>query len=93
MIYFLELYTCSKNKIKVELDLSNYTAKSDLKSATGVDISKFVKKTDLASLKLEVDKLDIGKLEKVPSGLRNLKTKLDKLDVDMLQSVRNDLKK
>ena len=83
---------CSKNKIKVELDLSNYTAKSDLKSATGVDKSKFVKKIDLASLKLEVNKLDTGKSEKVPSGLRNLKSKLDKLDVDMLQSVRNDLK-
>ena len=34
---FLELYTHSKNKIKVELDLSNYAAKSDLKSAAGVD--------------------------------------------------------
>ena len=31
--YFPELYTCSNNKIKVELDLSNYATKSDLTKA------------------------------------------------------------
>ena len=30
MSYFPEPYTYSKNKIKVELDLSNYAIKSDL---------------------------------------------------------------
>ena len=30
-------YGHSKNKIEVELDLSNYAPKSDLKNATGVD--------------------------------------------------------
>ena len=30
--------------VKVELDLSNYATKADLKSATDVDISDFVKK-------------------------------------------------
>ena len=30
--------------MKNELDLSNYTAKADLKSATGVDASDFAKK-------------------------------------------------
>ena len=34
-------------------------------------------KNYLANLKLEVDKLDIDKLEKVPSGLNNLKSKID----------------
>ena len=29
MSYFPEPYTCSKNKIKVELDLANYAKKSD----------------------------------------------------------------
>ena len=48
-------------KVKVELDLSNYATKADLKNATGVDTSKFAKKADLASLKSEVDKLDIYK--------------------------------
>ena len=31
MSYFPEPYTRSQNKIKVELDLSNYATKSDLK--------------------------------------------------------------
>ena len=39
--YFAESYIRSKNKVKVELDLSNYATKSDLKNATGVDTSKF----------------------------------------------------
>ena len=32
MSYFPEPYTCSKNKIKVRRDLSNYATKSDLKN-------------------------------------------------------------
>ena len=36
---------------KVELDLSSYAAKFDLKNATSVDTSDFAKKADLASLK------------------------------------------
>ena len=50
-------------KVKVELDLSNYATKTDLENATGVDTSPFSKKTDLASLKSDVDKLDIDKLK------------------------------
>ena len=38
--------------VKVELDLSNYATKADLKNATGVDTLKFAAKVDLASLKL-----------------------------------------
>ena len=49
MSYFPEQYTHSKNDIKVELGLSNYATKCNLKSATGVDTSDFDKKTDLAS--------------------------------------------
>ena len=45
MSYFPEPYTRSKKQKKVELDLSNYTTKSDLKSQAGVDISKFAKKS------------------------------------------------
>ena len=44
MCYFPEPHTHSKNKKKVELDLSNYTTKS-------VDSSEFAKRADLASLK------------------------------------------
>ena len=58
----------SGGRVKVELDLSNYATKVDLKNATGVDTSKFAKKVDLASLKSEVDKW-----EKVPTCLNSLK--------------------
>ena len=72
MSYFWESYTRKKNKIKVELDLSNYAKKSDLKNATGVDTSKFAKKIDLANLKLDIEKLDIGKLETTPTDSSKL---------------------
>ena len=32
-------------RVKVELDLFNYATKADLKNATGVDKSKFAKKS------------------------------------------------
>ena len=54
----------SGGRVKVELDLSNYATKSDLKNETGVDTSSFAKKTDLANLESDVDKLDIDKLKK-----------------------------
>ena len=43
MSYFPELYIYNKNKIKFELNLSNYATKCDLKRATGVDTSKLAK--------------------------------------------------
>ena len=55
--YFLEPKS-SGATVKVELDLSNYTKKEDLK-ATVVDTSKFDKKVDLASIKSNVDQLVI----------------------------------
>ena len=48
-------------KVELDLDLSNYATKVDLKNATGVDTSKFAKKVDLANLKSDVDKLNIEK--------------------------------
>ena len=59
-------------KIKVELDLSNYATKTDLKNVTHVDVSSSASKTNLASLKTEVDKLDIAKLTPVPNDLAKL---------------------
>ena len=84
MSYFPERYAWSKNKIKVELDLSNYATKSDLKSGTGVDTSNFVKKSHLASLKSDVDELNIDKLKNVSSNLDSFKSKVDKLYVGIL---------
>ena len=50
-------YRSSRRDIKVELDLNNYAAKTDLKNVTHVDVSSFASKTNLASLKTEVDML------------------------------------
>ena len=58
--------------LKVELDLSNYAIKTDLKNATGLDTSKFAKNADLASSKSEIKKLDIGKSETTPVDLNKL---------------------
>ena len=77
MSYFPDPYTRSKSKIKVELDLSNYVTNSDLRNVTDVDTSQFAKRTDLASSKSDVNKLDIDKLEKLPSSLSSSKSKVD----------------
>ena len=90
--YFPELKS-SWGRVRFKLDLSNYAAKSDLKYATGVDRSKFAKKVDLASLKSNVDKLDVDKLKNVPNNLSNLKSKVDELDVDKIVPVPVDLSK
>ena len=82
-----------QRRVKVELDLFNYATKADLKTATGVDTSKFAKTFDLASLKYNVDKIDINKLKNLPTNLSNLKTKVDKLDVDKIVHVSVDLRK
>ena len=52
-----------------------------------------LKKADQASLKSNVEELDIDKLKNVPSGSSNLKIKLDKLGVDKLVPVPVDLSK
>ena len=59
--YFPEPYNRSTYKIKVELDLLNYSTKSDFKNTTGVGTSDFGKW--VACLKSDVDELNIGKLK------------------------------
>ena len=51
-----------EENIKVEIDLSNYATKEDIKNITHVDTLRFALKTNLTNLKTEVDKLDIDKL-------------------------------
>ena len=51
-------YKSSNNNVKVELDLTNYATKTDLKNITLVDVSSFASKTNLAALKTEIDKID-----------------------------------
>ena len=55
--------------INVKVDLSNYATKTDIKNILHIDISSFALKSNLASLKTEVDKLDIDKLVPVPVDL------------------------
>ena len=62
-------YKSSSNNIKVELDLANYDTKDDVKNITHVDVSSFASKTNLATLKTEVDKIDVDKLKTVPVDL------------------------
>ena len=55
--------------INVKVDLSNYATKTDIKNISHVDISSFALKSNLASLKTEVDKFDIDKLKSLPNSL------------------------
>ena len=52
--------------------MSNYETKTDLKNVTQIDTSTFALKKNLANLKTEVNKLDIGKLAPVPVDLSKL---------------------
>ena len=52
--YFLEP-KLSGGRVKVELNLSNFAIKSDLRNATGFDTSKFDKTVDFANLKSNLD--------------------------------------
>ena len=55
-----------------KFDLSNYGTKTDIKNISQVETSSFALKSNLASLKTEVDKLDINKLALVPVDLSKL---------------------
>ena len=72
MSQYFPPYRNSGSNIKVELDLSSYATKADLKNVTHVDVSGFASKTNLAGLKTEVDKLDIDKLTPGPGDLAKL---------------------
>ena len=67
--YFPKPFRIFGGNINVKVDLWNYATKTDLKNVTHVDTSSFALKTNLASLKTEVDKLDIDKLVPVPVDL------------------------
>ena len=60
------------DSIKVKIDLCNYATKIDIKNNSPVDTSSFALKTNVASLKNEVDKLDINKLVPIPVELSKL---------------------
>ena len=71
MSQYFPPYRSSGGDIKVELDLSNYATKTNLKNVTHVDVSSFASKTNLASLRIEVDKIDADKLKTGPVDLQS----------------------
>ena len=73
--YFPKPYEPFGGDINVKVDLSNYAKKADIKNISHAD-------TNLASLKTEIDKLDIDKLVPVPVNLSKLS-----------DSVKNDIAK
>ena len=80
--YFPDPFRNFGGNISVKVDLSNYATKTDLKNVTHIDTSSFALKTNLASLKTEVDELDIDKLAPVLVDLNKLS-----------YVVKNDVKK
>ena len=74
-------YKSSSNNVKVELDLTNYATKTDLKNITHADVSSFASKTNLAALKTEVDKIDIDKLKTAPTDLAKLTNAIENNEV------------
>ena len=64
--YFPKSYEPFGGDINVKVHLSNYATKTDIKNISHVDTSGFVLKSNLASLKTELGKLDVEKLEPVP---------------------------
>ena len=70
--YFPKPFRSFGENINVKVDISNYATKTDFKNVSHVDTSSFALKTNLASLEIEVDKLDIDKLAPVPIDLSKL---------------------
>ena len=70
--YFRIRYKRFDGDISGKVDLSNYATKTDLKNVSHVDVSSFALKSNLASLKTEVDKIDADKLKTVPADLAKL---------------------
>ena len=71
----------------LKINLSNYATKADIKNMKHVDISSFALETNLASLKTEVDKLDIDKLGPVPVDLSKL---IDVVKNDVVKKTVHD---
>ena len=80
--YFPKPFRSFRGNINFKVDLSNYSRKADIKKVMHIDT--FALKSNLASLKTEVDKLDIDKLVSVIVDLCKLGDAV-KIDVDTSQ--------
>ena len=67
--------------------MSNYATKTDIKNISHIDTSNFTSKSNLASLKTEVGKLDIDKLVPVPVDLSKIS---DVVKNDVVKKIVHD---
>ena len=79
--YFPEPSIHFDRNAKFELDLSSYARKTNLKIAEGIGTSKLALKSNLASSKEEIDKLDVDKLKTVVVDLSKLSNAVENEDV------------
>ena len=63
--YFPKPKSLAEN-VKVELDLSSYVTKADLKNGAEVDTLQFSEETDFANLKSDAHEIDIDKVKNIP---------------------------
>ena len=82
--YFLKQYERFGKNVKVELNLSNYATKANLKGATSVDTSNLAENSNLARLKDKMDKIHVDKLKTLPTDLSKLRNVVDKIVDDKL---------
>ena len=76
---YVPKYLSESSSIKnttVDLQIEGVATKKDLEGITHVELSSFALKTNLSSLKTEVDKLDIPKLGPLPTDVAKLTNKL-----------------
>ena len=70
--YFRRRYKRFNRDTNAKVDLSNYVTTTELKNISHVDVSSFALKSNLASLKTEVDKINADKLKTVSVDLVKL---------------------
>ena len=78
MADYLTDYKSRSSNVKAELSLRNYATKEDLKNITHLDTSSFSLKTNLYSLKTEVQEDFTKKTDKNETGNDNLEIKVNK---------------
>ena len=89
--YFPKPFIYFEGNINVKVDVSDYTTISDIKNISHFDTSIFALKPNSASLKNEVDKLNINKLVPVPVDLSKLSDVAKKTIYDKLVAKVNNI--
>ena len=64
--YFPKPYEPFGGDINVKVDLSNYATKTNIKNISHIASSSFALKSNVPSLKTQIDKLNIDKLKSFP---------------------------